>query len=98
MKTVKEIRNDLANIKYYYTRKTVLDSAFENIGTNQIVELVAKYNKAICKAGPQLYDVYVSLYVKGASQEDAGEQLFYTTEYISKLNTKVISFFQKNIE
>ena len=50
MITVKEIRNDLKDIKYYYARKDKIDKASASIGANGIYEKVEKYNKAICKA------------------------------------------------
>jgi hypothetical protein len=33
--TIKEIKKDLSDIRYYYSRKKALDEAFRNIGYNE---------------------------------------------------------------
>ena len=38
--TVKEIREDLQEIRYYYTHKAAFDGAVKLIGTNSVVEKV----------------------------------------------------------
>lgn len=40
MKTLNEIREDLRNIRYYYSRKKVIDEGFENTGFNSFVDTV----------------------------------------------------------
>lgn len=92
MKTKEQIRNDLKNIRYYYMKKEKLDAAFAKTGENGILTIVGEYHKIMCKASPQLYDVYVSLYVRGITQESTAEELDYSTFYIYKLNNRLINF------
>lgn len=89
------IRNDLKEIRYYYSRLSVFDKALENVGKNVILEKIEKYNKAICLATPRLYDLYVSLYLQNNTQDSLSEKLGYTIETISRLNSQLVKFFQK---
>ena len=42
--TIKEIRSDLQEIRYYYSRKEMFDKAAESIVKNSVIEKVMKYN------------------------------------------------------
>ena len=92
------IRKDLKDIKYYYSRKELFDSCMDEVGKLSMTEKVSKYNKAICSAPPRLYDLYVTLYLKNNTQESLADRLCYSLVYISKLNSDLIKFFQKNVE
>ena len=48
MLAIAKIREDLVEVRYYYTRKKVLDEAMESVGTNTIL---GKVKKAIQKVG-----------------------------------------------
>ena len=97
MITSSRVRKDLQDIRYYYSRKEVFDKAENSVGKTMMLETIECYNNAICMAPPKLYDVYVSLYLHNNTQESLSEKLGYTFEYISRLNTKLISFFQKHV-
>ena len=60
-----QIRRELRDIRYYYSKKNMFDAAFKETGGNNITELVEKYNLSIKEASPQLYDIYISLYMAG---------------------------------
>ena len=96
--TTKNIRDDLRDIRYFYSRKDLFDKSAMTVGTNIIFEKAEKYNKAICLAPPRLYDIYVSIYLHNNTQESLSEKLGYTIEYISMLNSQLINFFKKNLE
>lgn len=93
--TTKEIRNDLKDIRYYYSRKDKIDRASENIGANGIYAKVEKYNKAICKAPLRMYDLYIGLYQENNTIETLAGNICYSFEYVAKLNQKLIKFFEK---
>ena len=93
-----EIREDLKNIRYYFSRKQVLDNALDCVGKNSITEKVEKYNKAVCSAPPRLYDLYVSLYLHNNTQDSLSEKMGYTFETISRLNAQLVRFLQKEFE
>ena len=97
MFSVATIRKDLKDIRYYYSRKEIFDKAEYCVGKNEMLKKIDIYNKAVCLASPQLYDLYVSLYLHNNTQESLSEILGYSFEYISRLNTKLVKFLQKNI-
>ena len=98
MLTLNEVRSDLKEIRYYYSRKELFDKMLSGIGRSDVFDTVDKYNQAIRKAEPRLYDVYACLYVEGATQEYLASVLNYTPEYIRQLNKRLILYFQKQIE
>lgn len=97
MITIEQIKEDLNEIKYYYSRKEFFDKASTNIGINKILEKVALYNEIICLAKPRLYDIYVSLYLQNETQSSLSDKLCYSREYIYKLNKQLVKFFHEQI-
>lgn len=95
--TIAEIREDLSNIKYYYSRKKALDEAFRNIGYNSVIKTVELYNELIKDANPKLCDLYVSLYINNHTQESLSEAMCYTREGITMMNKRLMTYFQKKI-
>lgn len=98
MLSVKEIRNDLREIKFYYARKEMFEKASDSVGENQIMKKAKIYNQVVCSAPPRLYDLYVSIYLNNNLQYCYSDNLGYSTEYISRENTKLIKFFQENLK
>ncbi len=92
------IREELMDIRYYYTRKKVLDEAIGIVGTNTILEKVERYNATMRTAPPQLYDLYVCLYTKNHTQESLAMDWGYSPSYIRKLNKKLLLFLQAQIK
>ncbi len=92
--TLKEIREDLKEIRYYYARKEIFDAASGGIGLSSIVAKVNKYNTAIQNATPRLYDIYFNLYVKNKTQEVLALELNYTPEYIQMRHKEMLLFLQ----
>lgn len=94
----KDIRNDLREIRYFYSRKQLFEESAPEIGTHEIFNKVDKYNRAILQAPPRLYDLYVSIYWQNNSQESLANKLKYTIEYISLLHTQLVNYFKKKFE
>lgn len=94
MLTLNQIRNDLKDIRYYYSRKELFDKSFEDTGKNHILETVQKYHNAVLSAPIKLYDLYTSLYINNNTQEVLAEDLCFTPEYVQKLNKKLLKFLQ----
>ena len=93
MITLQTIRDDLNEIRYYYSRKDVFDKASDCIGKNVIVDKVRKYNDLICFAEPKLYELYLCLYVNNNTQEGAAEELNYSVDYLVKGKKRLFKFF-----
>ena len=94
MITLAEIREDLKDIRYYYSRQNVFEKVETCVGRNTILNKIEKYNDAVCSASPRLYDLYVSLYLQNNTQESLSDKMGYTTETISRLNSKLVKFFE----
>lgn len=97
MVSLDKIREDLREVRYYYTRKELFDETFKSISTNVILEKVYRYNEAIRSAPVRLYDLYVCLYTKNYTQAALAIELDYTTEYIQMLHKKLLLFLQTKI-
>ena len=92
--TLNQIREDLKDIKYYYSRKIVFEEAFQSTGRSSVLDKVVEYNEIIRTAPARMYDLYVSLYIKNHTQESLSDELGYTPEYIQMLNKKLLKFIQ----
>lgn len=98
MKNLESIRADLKEIRYYYLRKDIFDSAIKIVGSNHILEKVMAYNDAVRCAPPAIYDLYVGLYVNGFSQEALAEEMGYTPAYIQMRHKKLLLFLQSKLK
>lgn len=92
-----KIREDLREVRYYYTRKELFDETFKSISVNVILEKVYRYNDAMRTAPVRLYDLYVCLYTKNYTQAGLAVELNYTTEYIQMQHKKLLLFLQTKI-
>lgn len=95
--TLNEIRKELKEIRYYYSRKNVFDKEVESIGVNSICKRIEVYNKIACLAPPRLFDLYITLYKENNTQESLADKLGYSSEHISRLNNELVRFFYKKI-
>lgn len=93
MKTAKQVREELSDIKYYHSRKKVLEAEFENVGLNKSKELAEVYSELVKKAPPRIFDMYVMLYVKGYTQEALGNLMCYARNYVYQLNKQLVEYF-----
>jgi len=98
MITLEKIRNDFKDIRVYYAQKELFNKSSDIVGVNSVIEKVRKYNDAIRTAPPRLYDVYVSLYVNGFTQESLARDRGYSSKVIYLLNKKLIEFLLDNLK
>ena len=97
MITKETIRRELDDIKYYHSRQEMFDKAFDSVGKNSILQTIARYNKVICLAPPKIYEMYVYLYIKCCTHDEAAEELCYSVNYVYKLNKRILEFFHNNM-
>ena len=95
--TFDEIREDLKDIRYYYSRKDAFEDAENTIGTNAVLQKVNRYNAIVQLAPPKLYDIYNGLYVQNYTQEALAFEIGYTSVYIQYLNKKLLFFLQEKM-
>lgn len=93
--TLEQIRNDLKDIKYYNSRKELLDKAIQLSGKSEILKKIDVYNSAMQSASPKLLDIYYSLYFNNHTQESLADELGFTIDYIYKMNKQLLKFLQK---
>lgn len=92
--TVKEIRQDLIDVRYYYANKALLEKCMKDTGSPMFMEKVNKYNQAITFADPKTYCLYVSLYLENNTQESLATKWVYSTDNIQHMHEKLLKFFQ----
>lgn len=96
--SLNKIRNDLKEIRYYYSRKEFFDESNREVIGNSVLEKVKRYNETVKSAPPRLYDVYIMLYVRNYTQEGLSEKLGYSPVYIQMLNKQLLLFLQANLD
>ena len=97
--TIKEIKEELKEVKYYFQRKKVMDESIGNIGVGKDrIRLVNKYNALADKLPASLYDIYYSLYVRSYTQETLGMELGVTANHICKKHSQVVREFKKYLD
>ena len=98
MLTTVQVRNDLREIRYYYSMKELFDRSSKTVKPLAIVQKVERYNTAMQNAPAKLYVLYVSLYVNNNSQTALAEEWQYTADYIKELNNKLIGYLQSALK
>lgn len=93
----KVIRDDLSEIKYYYSRQKELDGYMSEGLPSNVLNIVQRYANLIQKAPIRLYHVYVGLYVKGWTQENVALEMNYTLNYVQSLSGQLLQFFRETI-
>jgi hypothetical protein len=93
-----KVRRDLKDIRYYYARKTILDSVKGDVGINKVRSMVDRYNKIILNAPLYLFDLYVCLYVKGYTQDKMAVELNVSSQYVHSQNKKLVEFLQSHYD
>lgn len=97
MISAENVKKDLREIRYYYSRKEALDEASNSIGCLPVKKVIEKYNCVIRQAPLRLYDLYSCLYLRGETQEAISIELGYTIQYIRKLMNELFIYLQKNV-
>lgn len=96
MITAEEVKHDLREIRYYYSRHNVFEEAEKSLGILPVVRTVQKYNCAIRQAPLRLCDIYTSLYIQGKTQECVALELGYSEQHIRRLIGELIEYLRKN--
>ena len=92
--TIKEIREDLKDIRYYYSRKSHLDKVAENHAAHVVMEKVRQYDAVMSKAPIRLYDLYSCLYLENNTQASLSDKWGYSPENIKYMNDKLCRYLQ----
>ena len=79
MLTLAQIRKELQEVRYYYSRKENFDSC-EMFEQNSILALIQKYNNALVSAPIRLCDIYLSLHIQDRTQEALAHELGFAVD------------------
>ena len=97
MLTINQVREDLKEIRYYYSMQELFDSAANTVKPVAILNKVELYNAAIKAAPARLYILYISLYVNNNTQAALADDWGYTREYVKEINQKLVEYLQKTL-
>lgn len=92
MRSMKEIRNDIKEIRYYYSRQKEFDNASKTIAEATVLRKAEEYRGIIKHAPPRLFDLYLSYVVNKNSQEVVAEDWGYCVENIKYFCRKMYEF------
>lgn len=98
MKTLQEIREDLAEIKFYYANEKEIIAAEKVTGQMRLTETVKTYNEAVSNAKGRLYMLYVSLYIHNNSQMVVADDWDCSVDYIKRLNRQLLQYLQSALK
>ena len=90
--TIQEIRQDLRDIRYYYSKKEQFDRASNIILPKALLEKIERYQKAMLNAPARLLDLYISLYVQNRSQAALAYEWNYSNDYIKQQNKQLCDY------
>lgn len=90
--TIKQIRDDLKDIRYFYSMQKLFEQASRSVVQNSVHKKVDRYNKAIKDAPVKLYALYITLYVDNNSQATIADDWNLTPNYIKELNLKLCEY------
>ncbi len=93
-----QVRNELREVRYYFSRKANMDALSINAGVCRSKVLAEKYVNAIRQAPARLYDLFGCLYIQNKTQEAVATELCYSEEHIRRLIRELINYFANKIK
>ena len=97
MLELSEIREDLKEIRYYYSHKDIFEKASKEIGEHSCIAKIIKYNDVIRFAPARLYELYVSLYLENNTLESLADKEGYSYVHIQRVHGQLVRFFQEKL-
>ena len=95
MLTIQKVRDDLRDIRYYFSKQKLFDDVSKTVVRNSVRDTVERYNQAVKDAPARLFDLYISLYVHNNSQSALADDWNFSDAYIRLLNQKLCEFLLK---
>ena len=86
------------SIKYYFSRKYILDSYMKDYFETRVVNIAELYNNAMKQAPTRLFHLYVCLYLRGNTQECVADEIGITHTTLHALNKELIEWLCKNLK
>ena len=95
MVTMQQVRDDLKEIRYYYSKRKDFEAASKCVVESAVTYKVNRYNLAIKTTPARLYDLYISLYTQNNSQCALAEDWGFCNDYIKQLNKQLCEYLLK---
>lgn len=92
------VKNDLNDIRFFYSRKDSFDTGSKTIGPSAVLDKISKYNDVVRKAPARIYEFYVSLYLNNNTLESLAFKLGYSYIQVQRMNKNLITYLQNNLE
>ena len=92
MLTEDQVRQDLDEIRTYYSMRDLFDKAPREIKAEALFEKLEQYHSVMRKAPAKLYVLYVALYVNNSTQVVVAEEWAYTKEHVRDLNKRLVEY------
>lgn len=93
-----QIKEDLRELKYYYSHKSSVEEHFKVTGTTGVKNLARRYEAAIRLAPVRLYDLFGCLYIQCKTQEELAIDFGCSTEHIRRLNKELYAFLLRQFK
>ena len=90
--TIQDVKRDLQDVRYYYSRRSVFDEELFACKKNTVVEKAYRYGWAMQSAPPRLYELYISLYVENKTQAAVAQEWNVCDGHIKNLNRQLREF------
>ena len=92
MLTIQKIREDLNDIRFYYSKQKALEHASKTVVQSSIIDKVNKYNQAVKDAPIRLYDLYISLYIHNNTQAALADDWDCSERNIGLMTRQLLDF------
>lgn len=95
--TLREVKEELQEVRYYYGHKAMFDKALATVTKNKVLDKVARYNSLVREAPAQLFGLYVAIYTDNNTQLAVALDWGLSEGYIKNLNRKLCEYFLAKI-
>ena len=95
--TVREIREDLKEIRRYYEKEPLFRLYEKQVVPTAVLRKAERYNRAAGNAPALLYLTYALLYIEGMTQAALADEWGYTPDYIKQINNRLCAFLQEDL-
>lgn len=92
MATLQQVREDLREIRYYYSRRKLFDTSSTKIVQSSVLDKITKYNMALKNAPAYQYGLYVALYVQNNTQKSLSHNWNCSVDNIKHLNKLLCNY------
>ncbi|MBQ4443534.1 MAG: hypothetical protein II896_02595 [Clostridia bacterium] len=98
MKSKKQVRDELMEIKYYHSYRDVFDAHNDDVRSERLKLLKAYYDALMKNAPLRLLHIYYEYYLTDQSQEVLADRFCVSTSCISKFCQQLCQYLSDHSE